>query len=55
MSMPVFYKCSPCGYKYDAFVDMDYFNEDARYIRVPTKSEFVKIYETHGLVVSNRS
>ena len=23
--------------------------------RVPTKSEFVKIYETHGLVVSNRS
>ena len=30
MSMPIFYKCNPCGYYYDAIVDMDYFHEDSR-------------------------
>ena len=31
MSMPVFYKCSPCKYHYDAVIDMDFFDEHSRF------------------------
>ena len=30
MSTPVFHKCNPCGYYYDAVIDMDQFDQDSR-------------------------
>ena len=31
MSMPVFYKCSPCLYHYDAVINMDFFDKHSRF------------------------
>ena len=43
MSLPVFYKCSPCKYHYDAVIDMDFFDKHSRYDKKVNSLDFKKI------------